>query len=489
MKAKLIIVVLALTLLVFVGQASPVATAGVQASGTHHGPTVAKLPSTIEMYAWVWRLWLTGALSEYGYRMPGTDADHNAANYILDKFEDFGLQDTSLEPVSAPLSLPDRWSLTLQMGTTGERIPSSFARYAGFTPPEGITAEMVYVGQGTPADFAAKSVAGKIVVVDVIAPPTPMSAFDPISLFVYDPDNTMPGDNAIENWPVRNLPSSYDLAKTNGAAGYVGILTFTVNNNSQYLHWYASGGLPALFVSPNDGDYLRNLLASGPVSANMVLTGTNETGVVYNIYGFLPGNTDEIIVVESHYDGWATNEASGAAVVMALAKYYAQVPQESRERTLMFVLWGSHFGEKAPWTSSLAYTLLPKIVAVNSIEMIGKQYKIIDGKYVSTGLIAPVGLAITKATKPNPYLLSFSRDAILAHDLDRTRVIFGYYTGEMLKWVAAGVPTIGRISHNAPQFTSADTPFTVQVDALRPTAAAFVDIIDDIDVTAANLLK
>jgi hypothetical protein len=101
-------------------------------------------------------------------------------------------------------------------------------------------------------------------------------------------------------------------------------------------------------------------------------------------------------------------------------------------------------------------------------------------------LISPVAFCITKK---NPYLLSFASDAIVANDLDRSRVVNGGFAGEAMKWVQAGVPTVGRIAENAPEFTNDDKPDTVEVDALRPTAAAFVDIIKKIDVTPADLLK
>jgi len=493
-KVMLLIVVLSLSLLI------PVSITKVVASDNdiEYGKMAKYLPSNGEIFGWIQDLWKIGVQGEYGYRMPGTAADLMGRDYVLKKFQDFGLKNIFLEPVPATFSFPDTWKLEVN----GNNMPCYFLRYVGFTPAQGITAPVVYVGQGSDAEFAAAGdVTGKIVVVDIIAPPTPASAFLPLTIFKYDPDDTLTGDNALENWPPTNLgindkpgpgnpliPGSYDFAKARGAAGYIAILTFTVNNNNQYLHWYATPGLPGLSVSPTDGAYLKSLIASGTVEAKMTLTGSNGTGSIYNVYGTIPGKdygtpADQFIAVQSHYDGWACNDASGTSVVLALAKYYSQFPKEQRKYSILFCEFGSHFGKLAEWNTypNYAYSLIlqNKIKFATVIEMISKQYKIIDGQYVETGLVSPRGLLTTQYTlRPLPApVLQAAKDAVVKYDFERTLILHHYFNGEALKWSIL-VPTLGHISENAPQFTSADTPNTVMVDALRPTTAVFIDIID-----------
>jgi hypothetical protein len=113
-----------------------------------------------------------------------------------------------------------------------------------------------------------------------------------------------------------------------------------------------------------------------------------------------------------------------------------------------------------------------KIVWANVIEMIGKQFKIIDGKYVETGLISPTAYS-TNAYAHVPAIAQ----AIVRYDLRRSSVLAAFVGGEGGGYARDGIPTVARIAENAPQFTNDDTPNTVQVDALKPTAAAFVDII------------
>src|SRR5512138_631278 len=167
-KPMLPIAVVASVLSIFV--CVPAALAG----DVQYGRMAKYLPSNGEMNGWIHELWEMGVADEYGYRMPGTRSDLAAATWVRDRFERYGLEDVVLEPVPASFSFPDAWKLEVN----GKEIPSHFLRYAGFTPAQGIRAPMVYVGTGSAAEFgAAGDVAGKIVLVDILAPATPITAF------------------------------------------------------------------------------------------------------------------------------------------------------------------------------------------------------------------------------------------------------------------------------------------------------------------------
>ena len=492
-KLKIYFVVIILVLGIFVF-ATPTVS-----HKSHKKPKKSKFASEDEMFGWIEDLSVIGEQGTYGYRMPGTGSYWEGADYVLDKFEEVGLEDTFLEPVPAEVCFPDEWSLTVNTGGDDEDIPCYFLRYTDFTVPEELTTEMVYVGAGSEAEFEVQNGDGgiedKIVLVDILGAPWPRAFLLPFILFEWDPDDTFATDPmATENWPLANLESSYQLAADYGAAGFVGIMTCMPDNVNQYLHWYADGEIPGLTVSPDDGDHLKDLLATNTVEATMVLTGTEGPGTTYNVYGSLPGRTDDVIMILSHHDGWATNEASGVAVVMALAKYFAKIPRCNREKTLMFVSFASHFGKKAAWDEyeCLAYDSLPKVACAINIEMISKQIKVIDGEFVETGLIAPRGMFLSGPfLSANEYLLSSASDAIVENDMQRTSILPAAFAvpGEGGKFDAIGIPTINYISHNAPQFTQYDTPSTVAKEELVPTTKMFVDIINDLDETPAALLK
>lgn len=493
-KRKVSLVILTVSilgLLIF-----PVAIA--KKDGKDYGPK-AKIPSNGKMFGWIKDMWKIGDEGQYGYRMPGTQADWEGAQYVYDKFDSFGLN-TYLEEFNIPVSFPDEWSLSINVGGVEESIPAGFVRYAAYPDSGSVTGEMVYVGTGSEAEFEAVDVMGKIAVVDLIAPGLPTAILGLFDMYTYDPENTLPGDMITENWPVDNFDSSYENAHHYGAVGFVGILTFTADDIHQYLHAYAfdDATLPGLYISPNDGTRLRTMLTDGQtVEATIVLTGVDGLGTSYNVYGILPGQTAETIVVLSHHDGWATNEASGMAVVMGLAKYYSKIPLSQRQRTYMFLATASHFGKRPGLLEMCERLALVEddIVAAISVEMISKQFKIIDGKFVDTGMVAPRAWFISgPMDSGNPYLLEYSIEAINKYDITRTSVqpalggLFGIAPGEGGLFAAIGIPVVHLIGHNAPQFTNEDKPNTVMVSALKPTVGALAHVIDNIDDTPADWL-
>ena len=59
-----------------------------------------------------------------------------------------------------------------------------------------------------------------------------------------------------------------------------------------------------------------------------------------NVWGVLPGLTDENILVMAHHDAFfdgALNNASGMAMLLEIAKYYAAIAKSERRRTMVFL--------------------------------------------------------------------------------------------------------------------------------------------------------
>jgi hypothetical protein len=469
-----------------------------------------------DIMAWAKAMHALGVGDRYGYRMPGTASDHANANYIAGELRKLGLVDVMLEPVPVAIAFPDHWSLEIHLNGKREALPCSFLRYAGYTTPEGVTAELVHVGKGKAADFAAKDVRGKIVMVDVGLPGgAPRMGAD---YYTLDRNGTIPQDEANFAWPPANLAASYKLAVQHGAAGWIGILDLFGDDTAEYHHWYAGYELPAVTVSARTGDRLRQSLPPG-TKATIKLTGTRGQGTSFNVYGTLPGRKrDGYVLVKSHHDGWATNEASGSAVTLAVARLLSDKAAARLDRDVLFFFRASHFG--VGWTifpderamsvadatriyglnpgwetfSSKLRDLLPRIIAANNIEMMGRQYR--PAKPGSTGNgWEPTDLASIRywgVTGPegraNPVLLDSVRGAIDRHDLDRSR-ISNFLLGDGWDLTQHGIPLVNCISHNIYQFTPKDTPETIMQGKLLDTALAFADIVRAQDAAGAAALR
>lgn len=491
--------------------------------------------SNEEIFRWVQDMYELGRRDRYGYRMPGTKSDHEAAHYLADKLRQFGLSDVRLEPVPIAVAFPDSWSLKLRTGDRIEEsathaaaregrpridseqaapaqqeIPCSFVRYCRYTAAEGVSAELVYVGEGSKADFDRVDVKGKIVVVDMVVGgimPTEGPTF-----FTYDPDDTIKLEAGKAKWPPKNHDSSYQAAVARGAAGWIGIVDIIGDDTNQYLHWFVRYELPAVTISSKDGRRLRETLKQTPTEGTITVTGTRGQGVTYNVYGFIPGKrSDEYIVIKTHHDGWATNEASGSAVTLGVARTFATSGQKP-ERTLMFFFRSTHFGigwsmGRAPsdppveettalfglkpgWEKfrSLAAQLMPKTVAANNIEMIGRQYHRQGDEWRATALPAVRYWGVTgPAGQANPILLDAVRTAIGGHHLTRS-IVSNFFIGDGMDYPRNGIPFVNFISHNIFQFSNKDTPETVMKEDLAAAAAAFVDIVRAEDAATASQL-
>ncbi len=500
MNTRLFFVSTLLAVLVLIFLSGPMAEA--KKDDVDYGSKAKMLPTDEQIFSWIKDLWWIGRTSETGFRRAGTEADHRAANYILEKFKSFGLHDVHLEPVKFPSWAAHEWGLKIKVGENQrwDHIPSYYRPYSGFTPAEGLTAEMVYVGRGMkPADF--KGVKNKIVVVDLFAPGLPFDkVFKPAALFVYDPDNTLPGAKVTQNWPVLNILSSFKLAVENGAVGFVGILDFDLQNMNQYYSPYNAilQKIPGIYISRLDGKYLKKLIKENPVKANLVLRGSKSEGTTHNVVGSLPGQTNEVILVTSHLDGWAVNDASGTSIVMALAKYCGQLPAKSTKKTLMFVASAGHFIGDIPTRAFIKKhsDMMPSVVVDLNIEHIAKEIVEKDGMFRWTGLVAPRAFFISgPRLSGNKYLTAIAKKAVIKNKLKRTvgtpaSGLLGPHPPGISHWYdAAGIPIVHLITGPAVMFTPVDTPDKVASDQLRRVTATFVDIIDQIDNTPADLMK
>ena len=98
----------------------------------------------------------------FGGRQAGSDAEHAAAEYLYQEMLSLGLED--VEKVAADC---DRWQFNGASFTVdGEDYPV-YTYATAATPADGLTAEIVYVGQGTMWDYEGLDVTGKIVLVDI----------------------------------------------------------------------------------------------------------------------------------------------------------------------------------------------------------------------------------------------------------------------------------------------------------------------------------
>ena len=90
---------------------------------------------------------------------------------------------------------------------------------------------------------------------------------------------------------------------------------------------------------------LRALLETTPVRVTLSLDAVRSRTTSHNIVGELPGADDEWVVIGTHHDGpcsSAVEDASGMALVLAQAAYWAKLPRGERPHQLVFLINAGH---------------------------------------------------------------------------------------------------------------------------------------------------
>lgn len=264
----------------------------------------------------------------HGGRQAGSDAEHAAAEYLYQEMLALGLED--VEKVAADC---DRWQFNgASFTVNGEDYPI-YTYATAATPAEGLTAEVVYVGQGTMWDYEGVDVKGKIVLVDI---------------------------NQRDNWWITYpmLEAEYQGAAAILAANIGGFAQVADDAlNSQDICGPTS--IPTCSIGVADSLKLRAMMEEGTVTGTLIVDNEVEigTGVTYNIMGKIKGkSSDHQILVGGHYDmhffGFQDDNCA-VGLVLAMAKAMKESGYQP-ENDIVFCLhgaeeWGSSYTQ-FDWT-------------------------------------------------------------------------------------------------------------------------------------------
>ena len=298
-------------------------------------------------------------LCQTPHRRSGTPEGHRAEGWVADRFRELGLDGVTLDPIPIPVWTAARATLTVE----GQPAPCFPVIHTAFTPAGGLHAPLAFVGTGTARDFARTDVRGRIAVADVPFPRMPTGLLMRGLKACYhlsDPDgqvalsttqflnfvrqNFIGGATSAEEAPATDV---YWQAVRRGALGLCLILRDQPGNSSTHYGPYDGilKPVPALWIGRRDGTILRRQAKAGAM-ATMTLEGHVEPGTMSNVWGVLPGVSDEVILVTSHHDSpflGAVEDGTGVAQVLAQAWAWSRVPRERRPRTLVFVVDAGHF--------------------------------------------------------------------------------------------------------------------------------------------------
>jgi aminopeptidase YwaD len=279
-------------------------------------------------------------------RVAGTEAEHNAIQYVKEQFESYGYETELQEFTFYGYTAPHTVELEVD-GYSGEIKPKSFT----YGLDGSVSGELVYAGLGQAGDFEGKDVSGKIALIQ------------------------------------RGAISFADKVLNAAANGAAGVIIF---NN-------AAGDLNGTFGSPNDA-YVPAVAITQEVGQALVTqlnNGETLTGSIniegadagmrtsYNVIATkAPTNKnkakDGIVALGAHHDSvpgapGANDDASGTAMTLELARVMKDLPTNMEMRFITFGaeelgLIGSRY-----YVSQLSEEEKDRFVGYFNMDMVGSR--------------------------------------------------------------------------------------------------------------------
>ena len=374
--------------------------------------------------------------------MTGSPEWNNYVGFLEDKLREYGVVDMHRNSW-----MFDRWETTFDdsgWSLESDGTPVRVAHYAansGNTGPDGITAEMVYYDHDNPPD----DIAGKIVVIPTRPHPEPPYDERYIQGFTFNDYEWRANDDSY--WELfERVPPEFSItfdiwwqlgqglwriAVDGGAAGHVIVYDMGFETTEGLFTF----GVPPLHESPGvilsreDGAKVIEDAKAGK-AATLRLEATVQESEAFQTIAYLPGRDygtpdDEQILMINHTDGPSITQDNGALGLLAIVKYFSNVPQEHRPRTLTVFLDGRHYypgAERASadvsWPVRHPEALEP-LVALMHIEHMGEMdYREVDGKLEAVGLAEQSYLW----TRNNQVLIDAAVTAAQEHGWERVQV-------------------------------------------------------------------
>ncbi len=355
-----------------------------------------------------------------------------------------------------------QWSLL----SDGEPVRvANYGAYSGSTDSKGITAELIYYDHDNPPE----SIEGKIVVIPTRKHPNPPFGDNYLINYTFN-DYEYATDAQTLPAPFEFVPPSesftfdiwWQLAqgldripREGNAAGAI-IVYDMAYERTKGLYTF---GVPTLYNSPtlilsrDDGAKVIDDALKGK-SATLRLEATVETSEAFQYIAYLPGANygtpaDEQIILVNHTDGPSITQDNGALGLLGIVKYFSNIPQSERPRTLAVFLDCRHYmpGMEDEHAAPDWFTRFPEkksnIVGMIQAEHLGEMdYREVEGRVEPTGHAEQSYLW----TRNNELLITAAKNAVRKYGWSRAQLSVPERPGKRggLQQVWWGVGAIGQ---------------------------------------------
>ena len=259
----------------------------------------------------------THGLAAIGARRGGTPGEAAAREWVREHFERAGLHDVHVNPVVYP-----RWRRRQRSEVTfftPAPYDPDFVVLNGSTPTPRAGSEypLIDVGSGGETDYLVRNGRGLAGAVHLITGSRESrrdlvlraASHGATAVVLAHDVASAPSQQLIENGTATPFP----------------------------------GNIPALAVSYETGQYLRQKLADTAVRALLYINVGYKLGGTANVVGEIPGLSAQFVVLAAHYDSWysgAADNAAGVACLLELAAHWKRTGLRPK-RTIRFVSYAA----------------------------------------------------------------------------------------------------------------------------------------------------
>jgi len=443
------------------------------------------VPSMDEMMNW------SIDIFNQGIRRPGYPADYWTENWIKEQFETYSLQNIKFDPI--PVKKWEASDAELKIWLVDK--PSEISEIPCFPIPytsinNEIEAELCKISVKT-------DLTGMIGVSEfsLLTFPVNMIKFDRY----YDPNNEFETLKQTAPFSLK-FQDILNPALDNNASAYIGILSgYPWETDKYYVPYDAiERKIPGVWVSGKNGKTILDLMKKGNVRAKIFYNCEITEIVSHNITGTLPGMSNEWIIISSHHDGpWnsAVEDITGIVMVIALAKYWSQIPKEQRPFNLMFLLNCAHMAGAAGTHEFVNRNndFLKTVVAAIFLEHAGRDVRSENGKLIPLDAPNIRWWFVNRILKLEEIL----EDAIIKENLERSIIlppedlIPGRESPptDASPYASIGVPFISFMSPAPYIFDDGDTLDKIHQESYESITRAVIRIINSLKGYTAKELR
>jgi len=262
---------------------------------------------------WLWRT--NSEIAKY-VRLSGTAEERQAFDYCRSQFNDYGYTTQILEHPALV-----SWPLSATLHVFEQTVPIACLGTAYSKSVDGLVGDLVDVGYGSPADYAAHEVRGKIVLVNGLASPSAVLAAEQAGsigqIFINDAHLHYMIVSPI--WGTPTPESAANLPST-----------------------------PSVSVREADGHALRAQCAARPVqvviSTQVLREWKNTPILIADLPAPAPNGEDDFVLFSGHLDSWdygAMDNGSANSTMLEVARVIASQQKQLR-RSLRLAMWSGH---------------------------------------------------------------------------------------------------------------------------------------------------